>query len=312
MVIAGIAALVVAPAARSAAPAQLGWWWAGHLSQLPVSASPPDVPKGGLYVAGGLSGASGVSALRFVLPDGASAPVLTLHVAKSSGTVVFGACRVAGPWKPAEGGAWDTRPKPACDKGAVAGAITAEGGRAVARMPLTSLVDGRVLDVVLVPGKDPATGVDATFDISFEPPGANALAFTSAPQAEANTTAPTTTFTTVASTSASSPSGALGPSAPALAIEPFTPATNISGAPSPSSAEVSTGSLASTAPDPSQSDTNGRIVGAVLGLVVIAVWLLTTRTGLGARLGAISGGATDNMRGIGRFAAPRDSSPPTL
>src|SRR5690242_12659469 len=90
-------AVTLAPTARAVAPTQTGWWWSGHLSQLPVNPPPPDVAKGGLYVAGGLTGASGVSALRFDLSDGASAPTLTLRIARSSGTVVLGACRTSGP-----------------------------------------------------------------------------------------------------------------------------------------------------------------------------------------------------------------------
>jgi hypothetical protein len=304
-------AAAIAPTAVADAPMQRGWWWSGNISQLPVAPPPPDVPDGGLYVAGGLAGASGVSALRFALPAGAAAPTLTLQVASSSGTLVLGACRSSTPWDPAEGGAWDARPVPDCEQGAVAAEIVGEGADATATFALAPLVDGEVLDIVLVPGKDPATGTDATFDARFEAPGTDALATGSAPAPSGATPTPRPAAS-ASPTPGGPPAAVSSPVAPPPSPAPFVPAANTSPATVVPEA-VNSPPLAATPavalPDP---DVDGRVVGLVIGLLVVAAWLVTTRTGFGTQLDALTGVAGEDVRGIGRFATRRDAPAPPL
>lgn len=316
-----LVALVAALAPLSAgadAPTAIGWWWSGNIEGLPVQPPPPDVPEGGLYVASGLSGASGVSALRFVVPEGATEPVLTLRLANVSGTVVIGACPAATPWEPAEGGPFAARPEPDCERASVPAELSADG--TTAQIPLGALVDGSALDIVILPGTDPMTGAGATFEASFEPPGSDAIAFaesstgsepppTTAPPASA--TSPTS-FTAPATATPAAPFAAPTPPAQPSPVA-FVPAANSSPA-AQDPAAVSTPGVdgAATVAATTPSDADGRIVGLVLGAMVVGAWLVLTRTAVGERLAASSGGSGDTVRGIGRFAAPRDAKAPTL
>jgi hypothetical protein len=184
--------------------------------------------------------------------------------------------------------------------------VATVGERTLARVPLSALVDDGVIDIVLVPGVDPVTGIGATFDVSFAPPGTDALAVVTTP-APAPASAPATDLTAPVpplQTGSGDASTADLPSThhPSAAEVPFQPAADV--APSPAPRVVPAAS--------SPSDADGRIVGLVLGLLVTGAWYLTTRTAVGAQLLASTGGSTGDVRGVGRFTAPRSTPPPTL
>lgn len=300
--------------AGAEAPSATGWWWAGNISGLPVQPPPPEVPEGGLYVAGGPNGASGVSALRFQLSEDAAAPVLTLRVADSSGEVVIGACRAASPWTPTDGGPFEERPEAACEDGAVAGELVEGAAGPEVRLALQSLMVDGVLDVVLVPGADPrAEQVGATFSAAFEAPGADALS-AGAGGAGGTAAPPTQSFTPPDTGSTSSGAGSFSPP-PAGAPATFTPAPNVSPPPPPPVAvdEVAAGAVpeavdvpGDVAPAAASSpldDTRGRAVGAALGAAAIGVAYLLHRNQQQVRPAAL---------GIGRFARTREGVAPRL
>ena len=302
-------AIVMAPASRADAPTAVGWWWSGNVEGLPVQPPPPDVPDGGLYVAGGLSGASGVSALRFNVPSGSRDPVLTLQVAAGSGNPVIGACPTTAEWEPAAGGPFSARPNPDCERGSVPAEVAPAGD--VVRIALGTLVDGETIDIVLLPGKDPATGAGATFDVSFDPPGPSALTFAEPSPSASPTvsTTPASSGTTVVFTPTPPTPAAISP--PATAPVAFVPAENIDASPT-DPAVVSTPGVGAGKTITATDETDGRVAGVLLAVLVAGTWLLLTRTTVGARLSALSGGSADNVRGVGRFAVPRDANPPSL
>lgn len=167
----------VAPA-FAAEPAAVGWWWAGRASaMIPVLLSPlPPVPEGGLYVAGDATGPTGISALRVELTPTASVDSLTLTIAETAGTPIVVACVAAEAWEPVENGVWDQRPDADCEV-SIAGTVNTDETEVT--FPLVQLPDpSGDLDLVLVPGVDPETEHPATFSVSFEPPGEDALAVT--------------------------------------------------------------------------------------------------------------------------------------
>src|SRR5688572_15513867 len=75
-------------------PDALGWWWVGRPSaMLPAVFSPtPEPPDGGLYVAGGPGGPTGVAALRFEIDPDARDAMLTLTIDDVDGTPIINAC----------------------------------------------------------------------------------------------------------------------------------------------------------------------------------------------------------------------------
>jgi len=115
-----------------------------------------------------------VAALRFAVADGADPTTLTLGVADARGPVDVGACPATAGWTPAQAGAWSSRPPHDCAAGAARGTLSPDGLNLtfdVAGLPTSS-----ALDVVLVPGKDAVTGLNATFQLALEPPDGTALA----------------------------------------------------------------------------------------------------------------------------------------
>lgn len=312
--------LSFASASRADPPSATGWWWAGNIEGLPVQAPPPDVPEGGLYVAGGPSGASGVSALRFTVPEGASLPVLTLRVAAMSGTPMLGACPAAAPWSPAAGGSWGARPTPDCERASAPGRVDASGD--VVRFTLDALVAAGTIDIVIVPGRDPETGVDASFEASFDRPGGEALTYTPparspapvAPVAPSPAPAPArSTATTAPVPAPARPAYSAFPASPApapiTAAAPFVPAANAGTVPVDPDA-VSSPPFERPGSDPDERE--GRVAGLVLVAAAGAAFVLLTRTAAGARLALRRGVERGSVRGVGRYTAPRDTEPPTL
>lgn len=166
--------LVIAPAA-DAVSAPTSAWWSRLATTNPTNEVPaglpvpapttPDtvpvgatVPEGNLLVEGTAEGATAVAAIRFDLADGESSPSLTLPIGEGSSvntTSIILACRAATAWTPPESspGKWDDKPLVegfGCINGVVAEDL------ATVTFGVQPLVSGTVLDVVLVPGEEPA------------------------------------------------------------------------------------------------------------------------------------------------------------
>lgn len=170
--------------ADAATLAQAGWWWRVNDGALPATVpTPPNVPEGGLYVAGAPDGATAIAALHFDLGEGETTPVLTLKVAENGDQggdqALLAACLTGSAWQPADGGAWTSKPFPACAEGSVNG-VRAEDG-ATWTFALAPLASDGIVDVTLVPGVDPSRPEGAngsSFQLAFEPPTAASLATT--------------------------------------------------------------------------------------------------------------------------------------
>jgi hypothetical protein len=183
--VAAAAAVVLVPSGADAATlAQSGWWWRVNDSLPAPPPAPPNVPEGGLMVAGAPDGATAIAALHFDLAEGEGSPLLTLQVAENGDqggeTALLAACLTGSAWQPASAGGWTSKPFPACTEGSVNG-VRAEDG-ATWTFALTPLLSDGVLDVTLVPLKDPALppGADgSTFQLVFAPPTAASLVTTS-------------------------------------------------------------------------------------------------------------------------------------
>jgi len=165
---------------------QAGSWWRAQPSSGGAPA-PPQVQQGGLWVAIDPSGPSAVSALRFTLAEGESAPLVTLRV--NQATMPAGAsitaCATTADWKPATAGPWDAQPKPDCSSGVVAGTFSTDG--TMVGFDLSPLVTGSEVNAVFtpnpppspagtvsppvpIPGAPPVNSTPTAFDITFKPP----------------------------------------------------------------------------------------------------------------------------------------------
>lgn len=183
--LAGAVALLLLPArAEATTLTQSGWWWRVNDGSLPVAPpAPPQVPEGGLMVAGAPDGATAIAALHFELADDETSPVLTLAVAENGDqggeSAVLAACLTGSAWQPAAAGSWTAKPFPACAEGSVAGVRAPDGKTwTFALAPLLS--DG-IVDVTLVPGIDPDLPEGAngsSFQLAFTAPTAASLATT--------------------------------------------------------------------------------------------------------------------------------------
>jgi hypothetical protein len=212
------------------------YWWEAETAttQLPA---PPEVPAGGLWVSSTPAGPQSVSAVRFVLAPGYSAPVLTLKVASAqpAASVAVVACEATSSWKAGPGPSdWSGRPTSDCSRGSVPGVL----GSAAAAMTfaLAPLLSHGSVDVVLQPAPPAPGGASPTFDATFEPVSPGEVAAT------APAPAPSTGSSATGSSSGTSSSSSSG-------------ATVSPGSPLSSGAAVSAGPtaspLAGTAPAPS-------------------------------------------------------------
>ena len=172
------------PATASAATlTQAGWWWRVNDPLVPATIPAPTVPEGSLMVGGAPDGATAIAALHFELPEDEGSPVLTLSVAENGDQggdqAILAACVTGSAWQPESGGAWTNKPFAACDEGSVAGVRAVDGK--TWSFALAPLLSEGVLDVTLVPGRDPTlpAGLDgSTFQLVFAPPTAASLATT--------------------------------------------------------------------------------------------------------------------------------------
>ncbi len=177
-------------------PTKYGWWSATNSGALTTPA-PPQVPPGGIYVAGRMSDPSAIAALTYAVPPGSTVNPLLLHVASTPVmTAPPVACVSSATYEPAENGPWAKRPLYDCRAGSVTG--KSDTVRKAISFDVAGLLRGDVISVVILAG--------GTADsLAFDRPGADSLVFAPAPAAAAGPPSPS-----VSGTSAG------GPALPAL------------------------------------------------------------------------------------------------
>lgn len=162
-----VAIAVGVPVASADSSTEQGWWWTGRpvtgIPLLPIVA--PEVPEGGLYVAGTATGPAGISAVRFSASV-SRASKLVLVVGETTGTPAVVACLAAAPWIAAAGGAWDRRPSANCDSWRTLGRSNSDG--TLLEFDMTSMPEASRVDLVLVPATDPFTAIMPTFSTTFQ------------------------------------------------------------------------------------------------------------------------------------------------
>ena len=212
------AALVLTPTTAGAASLDQSGWWYRATTQSPTTEIPQPIPGGApvvpvtapgpptvsaeqLHVEGSAAGAVAVAAVKYTLVEGESNPVLTLTPEPGSTVppnAIILACRAALEWTPPETnpGAWETKPLADCSKSVQGQILDAASGGGVV-FPLQPLASGTSLDIIIVPGTDPALPAEArgsVFSLTFARPGPEALKTSGAGVGEADDFVPSVTF----------------------------------------------------------------------------------------------------------------------
>ena len=293
--------------AHGEAPDQSGWWFELKTKAVPVAPpAPPNVPADGLYVQQGPEGTEAFSALRYVLPEGASA-TLTLTAAQGSTTTLgapLQACATTTTWTPPlpAPGYWEDRPSYA--KTCTPGTVSTDGKYVAFLLAPPILVDG-VIDVAIVP-----TDGAAPFAIAFDNPGPDGLvvkqgapSFSEPPPAAYEPPASDSTATLDA------PPFTVVPSAPAA----VTTSTTVA-APAVQQSPVASLLQSAGVDDPDRAERMAALGGS--SAIVVGWWLLSSRRSRVPRLvGALAGGGViadapvvslGRVGGVGRFARARE------
>lgn len=342
--LAGIAFLAVPAKPADAASIVATAWWYRADTATPTAGSPQPIPGGDpvlpvtppgpptvgedqLYVEGTATTATAIAGITLMLAEGESGPVLTIEPAASSAVppnAVILACRAAIDWTPPESspGAWESKPLVDCSK-SVQGQVVE--GKIV--FPLQPLVQGSLVDVMIVPGTDPTLPAGAngsTFSLAFAKPGPGAIMTTQSSESPSFTS----DFETSFDPASEAPLGDFGTAAPSLpnpvtdapvaapALEPQDQAPSI-----PRVAPVAAASL-SSAPR-----TLGLLLlfAGALGAYLAANGAPRETIGLGRFRRALGAGAHEVVlmtdpakpaavveRGLGRLRRPRVGAPPAL
>lgn len=287
-------ALTLTPAGAGAADLEAqGWWFRLRIPGLPAELpTRPDVAPGQLLVEGVPDGPLSISALRYELADDEGNPVLTLRTAQHLGTpdtTVLLACAVDLAWAAVEGGDWDSRPYSACTT-VVKGSPSADGSTWT--FPMAALVEGRTLDVVLLPGRlpdGPDAVIGSTFQLVLEDPK---LTTTPAPPTDPGP--------------APGPVG--GDLTPPVASGPFLPPGQLPVGPGRTGGPASapTSDRAPTAPV-AATEEGSRALGVAILVLAGAAAIVAGRAP-----GRASGPDAEPIGGLGRFARPRSGPPPRL
>ena len=325
-----VLALGLPRTATAASAPTVGWWFD---DSVPGVSSAPSVPPGGFYVAGRLTGPEAIAAVRYTIDEGEEPEALTLALDSSSGTVALDACPPAAPWTPAEHGEWSDRPTQDCGEGGsrrVTGTVDAAASTVTFALDADLVSDG--LDLVIVPGIDPATSTTAVFQATFEPPTPESLTVSGGGSSSEEETAPTAN------------DSAPEPEAPGTPIAPSTPTTasfELSPASEPAApSEFNELALESSdtglgaafdAGGPDRDDvtdrgpltmSGARRTGAVLvALTMLLLLLWVNRDTVLQRAGVLPvegsqprplSPSSPRVVGVGRFARPRRGSAPPL
>lgn len=151
-----VALVLIGVPARADTPVDSAYWWIGQ--QTGAEPAPPQVPAGGLYVAGSPAGATAVSAVRLVLNPGLTATALTLVSAQTISSLAVDASVTTASWKAGDNQSWAGRP--AAGAPLVHGVLQPDGK--TLRFDLSAARCISVCSLVLTPG------AGATFDAAFD------------------------------------------------------------------------------------------------------------------------------------------------
>jgi hypothetical protein len=336
------AAGLVSPSSPAGAdpPALAGWWWEANAGVGPQPPT-PFAAAGGLVVGQGPNGPEAISALSFDMPDGTTDPTLTLKVtaneAVNASSAAVVACAATSPWTAGDDQRWPDHPTYDCTTKATGS--TNDG--VTWTWALTGLLNGTHLDLVLVPPAD----ATAPFQLSFDPPGDSAFTTTAAttdtsfvapppPPPDDSGLGSTNTGSTIDSSTGAPPIPAVVP--------PTTPASSpLDGPASNTAPRVPRANVPLRAAPASQQGDKGvdrtRYLGVLVTLLVglgvayagtrpdpalIGVGGGVRRYNAGAEPGeladadadavALDGPPATPLRGLGRFARPREGAPPRL
>lgn len=297
-------ALTVGGAAFAAAeapepvPVEVGWWTSAQVGGVPVGLSTL-VADGGLQVANGSDGPISIGAVRFAAPDGGTAQLL-LHLAAGSTaeTAAVAACPITDAWEPVHAGTFDAAPTWDCDLGAAGGAYDPVTRTMTFSFEAGFVRDGTV-DVMLLPVEGALP-----FNVTSDPPGADAVSVRPGADGTASST-PTTTAPVAPAPSEPAwvppPDGPLTlPDVAAPVVAPPTAADDLP-SPLPTAPQVAVAR-------PAEDSTAARVVGLTVLLLAGASTVLLWR---GAPL-PWARAAGSSPRGVGRFARPRTDPPPTI
>jgi hypothetical protein len=304
-----------------------GWWSKLQNKSLPAPApAPPNVKPGQLNVQGTPDGASAIAAFKATLGTGDTNPTLTLTVASDAGgdKATLLACRTGSAWTAAENADFSEAPH-VDDKACVNAQRAADGKTYV--VPLGTLQFGSQLDVVLVPGSDPALPAagGSTFQLVFEKIEANAIATVpgTAPTIPtphplgSSSPSPAASGASSGASSGSSGSGSFrAPAAPAPAS--FTPTPAL---PSDKLGQTATSPVRNAATTPqvavpaanAAKQSNTRLLGLLVLVAGIGLALFAWRDDAKAKAVSAGPDAPEGEEGgLGRFVRPRTGAPPAL
>ena len=316
LAVTGLVLLLTPPGAGAATLEATGWWWRAQSASLPAPLPPPpDVSPDQLLVQGQPEGATAVAAVRYTLNEGEEAPVLTIKPAEGStvpDTALILACRVVVPWEPAQAGAWEAQPLVDCAT-SVQGVISPDG----VTFAVAPLQSGPSVDVLIVPGRDPAG-----------PPGANGSAFSlkfARPGPEALMTSPGSTSTGGSFTPSDTPSGSDSASGGAIGSEPTVSSPAFAGSSGENTAPLVTPAAEAALPPQRQASPGATGFSPQSGIPAAAadddnetrtrtLGFLVLVAGAGllfwSSSGAGTGGAGERI-GLGRFAREAPAVVPT-
>jgi hypothetical protein len=324
--------------ASAASPDRVGWWYkaVADPALAGVVPAPPNVPSGGLYVANDPSGPAAVAAVAFT---GSGQATLTLAAAGQPGfsaETPIAACPSATVWTPSSAGAWAERPEYDCDRRKVDGTPAADGTTITWQLPADLADAEHTFNVVLVPqGQVP-------FQVALAPPGEDAVAAGEPDAATAATDDGAVTEGATEPDAAFTDPGTFTPDTGSSGSGSFTFAGGDVPASEPALAPGQADPAAPAAVDPDRTQPVGRqevalpvpralavdrdatrgeriMAVAVLAALGLGLWFLADRpTRVPRLLGSLGGevplaAAEDGpVRGIGRFARPREAPPHPL
>lgn len=315
-----------APAASASAGPVSGWWQQLNQASGPVpvrAPADPSTPPDGIQVTTTAAGVVAIGAVRFAPAGSATDSLVTLRLASGTATspssdLVVHACPATNNWKPVQNGPWSARPtyaetacitgKPSPDGTSVSFTVPASAQRAgsvdlaieaLSSAPVT-LAFSHPTPADLVPVAPPP----ATPDVS--PP---------APDSTATAPAQTPQDTPVVAPDAS-PSNGPGLGAPLAPVAPVVPVAPRPSRAAPRVPQAAFSPAAALAPPLNDSRATRIVaVGLLLGIGLALFWfggqpvraprMIGT---LGGRMtpAVVAAGPAHQVRGIGRFARPRD------
>lgn len=313
-----------APASASAAPVS-GWWQQLNQASGPVpvrAPADPATPPDGIQVTTTAAGVVAIGAVRFAPAASPTDSLVILRLATGTATspssdLAVHACPATNDWKPVQNGPWSARPtydETAC----ITGTPSADGTSVSFTVPASAQRAGRVDLAVEALSSAPVTlafSHPTPSDLVPVAPPAPPAVSAPAPDATAPAPAQAAQVAPVGAPDAS-PSNGPGLGAPVTPIAPAVPVgprTSRAAATGPQAALSPAAAL--TPPLNDSRATRIVAVGLLLGIGLALFWFGGQPVRAPRMIGTLGGrmtpavgaaGPAHQVRGIGRFARPRD------